>query len=213
MGVVATNFVRKGDELTVAYVNGDIDRRRTVIQKHGFTCDCYLCTVERSHDVFQFRVLEENFDNEIRPRIRRMDTSAIPFVQAHIQALRNVYGKCRQSSFLFKAFDPLCGLALLYDTNRETKNSVEALEEAFLVYSNIQDVDAYVEKRLTGSNTYDANCIIGEHLRLTVHLIIRFSKKIRDEKRVERWRKMLLLLEWYRGNDRNRARQINAHMS
>ena len=211
MGIVATNFVRKGDELTVAYVNGDIHRRSTVIQKHGFTCDCYLCTVERSHDVFQFRVLEENFDNKIRPRIRHMDTSAIPIVQAHIQALRNVYGEFRQSSFLFKAFDPLCGLALLYEANREPKKSVEALEEAFLVQSNVQDVDAYVEKKLGGGHSY-GDTFMDDQLRLTVRRLILFSKEIRDKKRLERWRKMLLLLEWYRGNDSKRARRMNADL-
>lgn len=213
---VSSRFIRKGEELTVAYTRplDDLSARREHLSKYGILCDCTLCIHQSGLNYQELSALKKRFETEIAPRIRNNDTGAIPKLERLIKDLKKVYEKAGQSRFQFALTEPLSGLALLYQMKGRIHKSVQIYEQVFRILSNIKDIDSYMmssekmqRKAPKDDQTGDDDPVYFSYLLFAVVHLVKGYRQLGNLKSASKWESLLIMFEGFEGLDEDAARK------
>lgn len=203
---VSSCFIKAGEEVTIAYVPPVVnpEERQQRFQQYGFTCKCALCKIEDGLDEKSLADLHNKFIDEVTPSIHKFGLNAIPILKTHVAEIKKVYAKHGQSKFMFHLIDPLCVLALLYKMQKRIKESMDTYEKAFVYYSNITNVDAYVnnDERLNDEPMY-----YSPTLQLVVEQLVLGYRDLGELHQAEKWARLVILYESFGGLDPVAARK------
>ena len=208
---VSSCFIKAGEEVTIAYVPPVVnpEERHQRFQQYGFTCQCALCKIEDGLDEKSLADLHNKFIDEVTPSIHKLGLNAIPILKKHVAEIKKVYAKHGQNKFMFHLIDPLCVLALLYKMQKRIKESLDTYEKAFVYYSNITNVDAYLnnDERLNDEPMY-----YSPTLQLVVEQLVLGYRDLGELHKAEKWARLVILYESFGGLDSVAARKKHCEL-
>ena len=217
MVLVSNRFVRKGEELTVAYAatGNPLSKRRETLLNYGISCKCPLCICQSELNFNDLSVLMKTFEADISPRILNYDSSVIPKLEKLIENMKKIYERNNQSRFLFELIGPMSGLALLYQMKGKIKESVQIYEQIFQNFSNIKDIDSYLRgsgKKSKNGDEESGNCLkeqvhFSNGIFHVVEHLVRGYREIGNFKVSAKWAALLIMFEGFQGFDEKAARQ------
>jgi hypothetical protein len=118
----------------------------------------------------------------------------IPILEKHIAAVKKVYAKNSQNRFMFSLTRPVIALAHLYRVHNRTRDYLILFEKAFMYFSNIRDVDAYLKGTPSDEPVYFSPTFM-----FIVRALVSGYSKLYNPMRWLKWGRLMLFLDALQG--------------